>query len=226
MTPHVFTNAILNALDPAAIQRLNLRSINFKVEHEIEFPGHPILHIFFVETGMASITTTFLDGSQVEVGMFGAESLIGVSALMGTTQSLNRIYTQIPGHGFSSPTACARREFARGDLFQRLALAAVQMQLLTAMQSAGCNARHNFQQRLARWLLMCSDRVGSDHFHLTHEYLAEMLGCTRSTISIAAAHAQTDGLIEYTRGHLRILDRPRLEALSCECYQVLRGRRE
>jgi CRP-like cAMP-binding protein len=217
-----YKNTILRTLDEDARRRLQLHHVTFDNERRIEFPGEPIDNLYFVETGMASMTATFLDGAQVEVGMFGYEGVIGISALMGTKLSLNRVYTQIDGYGYSSPIAAGRLEFERGGVFQMLALRYVQTQLVQAMQSAACNARHNFEQRLARWLLLCADRAGSDTFRMTHEYLSDMLGATRSTVSIAAAHAQADGLIEYTRGFMRILDVKGLEARSCECYHIIK----
>jgi hypothetical protein len=110
----LFKNTLLRNLDAEIIGRLSLRPVKFELRHDIEFPGRPIDHLFFVEEGMASMTTTFDDGSQVEVGMFGYESVIGVSALMGTKASLNRIYTQIEGCGFSCTVETARKEFRRG----------------------------------------------------------------------------------------------------------------
>ncbi|MDP9049859.1 MAG: cyclic nucleotide-binding domain-containing protein, partial [Acidobacteriota bacterium] len=101
MPPDVkFANTLLQSFDSELIGRLHLKSVAFKVGHEIEFPGKPIKHLFFLEEGMASMTTTFKNGREVEVGMFGYESVIGVSALMGTKQSLNRVYTQIAGWGY------------------------------------------------------------------------------------------------------------------------------
>jgi CRP-like cAMP-binding protein len=171
---------------------------------------------------MASMTTTFRNGAQVEVGMFGYESVIGVSALMGSKRSLNRVYTQIAGHGYSSPLGAARAEFKLGGEFQSLALRYVQAQLLQAIQSAGCNASHDFVQRLARWLLICADRAHCDSFKMSQEFLADMLGSTRSTVSIAAAQLKHEELISYTRGMIRILDKGRLEKRACECYGVIK----
>jgi CRP-like cAMP-binding protein len=216
-----FRNSILKTLDAEAIARLCLRPVRFELGHEIEFPGNPIEHLFFVEEGMASMTTTFDDGSQVEVGMFGYEGVIGISALMGTKRSLNRIYTQIPGHGYSCAIEIARNEFRRGGLFQSLALRYVQTQLLQAAQSAGCNAKHDLDQRLARWLLLCGDRAHSNVFALSQEFIADMLGSTRPTVSTAAGLLKKDDLIEYTRGIIRILDPVRLEKRACECYRVI-----
>ncbi len=218
-----FKNSILRSLDADSVLRLQLKPVQFALRREIEFPGNAIDNLFFVEEGMASMTNTFEDGSQVEVGMFGHESVIGASALMGTRRSLNRVYTQIAGSGQSSPLEAARREFLRGGTFQSLTLRYVQTQLVQAMQSAGCNAKHEVEQRLARWLLLCADRVGSLTFRMPHEFLADMLGNTRPAVSIAAGLLRDDGLIEYTRGVVQILDRERLEQRSCECYRIIKN---
>jgi CRP-like cAMP-binding protein len=218
-----FKNSILKNLDAETITRLHLRPVTFEMEHEIEFPGNPIEHLFFVEEGMASMTTTFQDGSQVEVGMFGYEGVIGVSALMGTKRSLNRVYTQIPGRGYSCTVDAAREEFKRDRVFQSLALRYVQTQLILAAQSAGCNAKHELDQRLARWLLLCADRAHSNSYKLSQEFIANMLGCTRPTVSVAAGLLKDDHVIEYSRGLIQILDVGRLEKRACECYQVIKN---
>jgi CRP-like cAMP-binding protein len=115
----------------------------------------------------------------------------------------------------------AKREFRLGGDFQSLALRYVQAQLVQAMQSAGCNAKHNFEQRLARWLLICADRAHTDEFKISHEFLADMLGGRRPTISTTAAILKRKGLIEYTRGKIHILDVPGLTKTSCECYLTI-----
>jgi CRP-like cAMP-binding protein len=217
-----FKNTLLKALDQDIVARLRLQPVTFKVKHKIENPSDSIDHLYFLEEGMASMTTTFKDGSQVEVGMFGYESVIGVSALMGTKKSLNRVYTQIAGHGYSCHVDDARREFQLGGHFQFLALRYVQAQLVQAMQSTGCNAKHNFEQRLARWLLICADRAHLDTFKISHEFLADMLGGRRPTISTTARILKRKGLIEYTRGEIRILDVPGLTKTSCECYLTIK----
>ncbi len=217
-----FKNTLLKALGGDILERLRLQPVKFGLKHEIENPGDLIDHLYFLEEGMASMTTSFKDGSQVEVGMFGYESVIGVSALMGTKKSLNRIYTQIAGHGYTCQVEDARREFRLGGHFQSLALRYVQAQLVQAMQSAGCNAKHNFEQRLARWLLICADRAHVDTFKISHEFLADMLGGRRPTISTAAGILKQKGLIEYTRGEIRILDIPGLTKTSCECYLIIK----
>lgn len=218
-----FRNSILRYLEPEIRSRLRLQPVQFKVKHEIESPGKPIRQLYFVEEGMASMTTTFKDGSQVEVGMFGFESVIGISALMGTKRSLNRVYTQVAGRGYACDVEIARKEFDRGQQFQRLALRYVQTQLLAAIQSAGCHAKHNVEQRLARWLLICADRVHSPRFKMSHEFLADLVGSTRPTMSGAAAALKRHGLITYTRGEINIVDVSGLEQASCECYRIIKN---
>jgi CRP-like cAMP-binding protein len=217
-----YRNTLLSHLEPDVIERLSLRPVSFELLHEIEFPGSPVDHLYFVEEGAASMTVTFQDGSQVEVGMFGFESAIGVSALMGTRRSLNRVYTQIPGRGYSCTVEAAQKEFDRLGTFHTLALRYVQAQLVQAAQSAACNAKHHIEQRLARWLLICADRAHSDTLELSQEFLSQMLGSTRPTVSIAAAGLKEDKLIEYSRGIVRILNHKGLEERSCECYQVIK----
>jgi CRP-like cAMP-binding protein len=218
-----FQNTMLRNLGPEIRNRLCLQRIQLELKHEIEYPGKPIDYLYFIEEGMASMTTTFFDGSQVEVGMFGYESVIGVSALMGTKRSLNRVYTQIAGYGYACCVESARREFDRGGDFQHLALRYVQTQLVMAIQSAGCHAKHNVEQRLARWLLICADRAHCDHFKMSQEFLADMLGGTRPTLSMAAGALKHRGLIEYTRGEIRIIDVAGLERASCECYMIIKN---
>jgi CRP-like cAMP-binding protein len=217
-----FRNTLLKALDGDIVERLRLKPVNFELKHEFENPGDLIYRLHFLEEGMASMTTTFKDGSQVEVGTFGYESVIGVSALMGTKKSLNRVYIQIAGHGYTCHVEDAKREFRLGGDFQSLTLRYVQAQLVQAMQSAACNAKHNFEQRLARWLLICADRAHINTFKISHGFLADMLGGRRPTISTTAGILKRKGLIEYTRGEVRILDLPGLTKTSCECYLIIK----
>ena len=221
--PVSYKNTILSRLQPDTIERLSLSLVHFEVGHEIEYPGSKIRNIIFVEEGMASMTTTFEDGAQVEVGMFGYESVIGVSALMGTKQSLNRVYTQVAGSGYCAALEAGRAEFERAGLFQKLALRYVQAQLLQTAQSAGCNAKHPLEQRLARWLLITADRVHQTSFLMSQEFLADMVGNTRSTVSRVAGTLKQEGLIEYNRGQITILDLEGLQVRACECYNIIKS---
>jgi CRP-like cAMP-binding protein len=217
-----FKNKILQNLQPDVIQRLELREVKLEQNREVERPGEPIENLIFIESGIGSLTVTFKDGSQVEAGLFGYESVMGASALMGTKKSLNKVYMQASGEGYACRTTLAEREFARHERFHDLILRFVQAQLIQTMQSAGCNGTHDADQRLARWILLCHDRTQSDVLPLTHEFLSHMLGTRRTTVTLAAQSLQFMGLIEYHRGTVRILDVPGLERISCECYRVVK----
>lgn len=221
--PTEFQNTLLQHLSPDIIERLHLRRVTLDLGREIEYPGKTIDHLFFIEKGIGSMTTTFGDGSQVEVSMFGYESVIGISALMGTKRSLNRAYMQLGGYGLISPVEAAKKEFQRCAEFHDLALRYVQAQLIQAMQSAGCNAKHEISQRLARWLLLCADRAHTNTFAMSQEFIADMLGSSRSTVSVAAGILKHEELIDYNRGVIEILQPKALERRACECYRVVKN---
>jgi CRP-like cAMP-binding protein len=218
-----FTNNILLHLEPDIIARLHLQRVDLPVNREIEFPGERIASLIFVEEGVASMTATFESGFQVEIALAGSESVLGTSSMMGTRRSLNRVYMQIGGWGYSAPMAAATAEFKRAGKFHDLTLRYLQAQFIQSAQTAGCNAYHHIEQRMARWLLLCSDRIGDRVLPLSHEYMAQMLGVRRSSVTIVAGDLQRRKLIQYTRGKIKLLDLPGLEALSCECYRVVRN---
>ena len=217
-----FKNKILQHLPPEVIARMQLRTVQLPVEREIEYPGDRIDHMVFLESGVASMTTTFQDGKQAEVGLFGFEAAIGVSALMGTKRSLNRVYMQIAGHGYQSPMEAVITEFKTGGQFHKLVLNYVQAQLIQVAQSAGCNISHNLEQRLSRWLLLCADRSRTDSFVLSQEFLSMMLGVRRSSVNIAIGHLEEAGLVAIHRQRIQIVDFQGLERRSCECYRVVK----
>jgi CRP-like cAMP-binding protein len=221
MVERTYKNTLLNHLGPEITERLDLQPITFEMRHEIEFPGKPVDRLYFLESGMASMTATFLDGAQVEVTMFGFESVIGVSALMGTRKSLHRVYTQIPGHGYFCTAQNAEREFEQCGRFQKLVLRYVQAQLSQALQLTACNIRHSLDQRLARWLLTCGNRTDTLSLRLNHELLSDMLGSARPTVSLAAAKLRSEGLIDYSRGLIKIVDPSGLCRRTCECYGII-----
>lgn len=222
MNPAVFRNKLLRALDLEITGRLELEPLELPAGQEIENPGQPIDNLIFLEDGVGSMTTTFTDDFQVEVGLFGYESVMGGSALIGTKLSLNKVYMQMSGHGHSCPTGLAIEEFSRFGRFHDVVLRYQQALLIQACQSVGCMSHHVLAQRFSRWLLLCADRSQSDVLHLTHEYLGHMLGTNRSTVSTVAAELQAEGLINYSRGKVTITNRKGLEARSCNCYRVVR----
>ena len=217
-----FKNALLKRFAPEIIDRLHLRTVALPVGREIEYPGNHINNLFFIEEGIASMTATFRDGVQVEIALAGSEAVLGASTLMGTRRSLNRVYMQVGGHGFRSPIEAVMLEFKRGEQFHDLTLRSLQAQFIQSAQTAGCNARHSIQQRLARWLLLCADRNGGRVLNLSHLYLADILGCSRSTVTVIAGQFQQQRLISYARGKINLIDLPGLTKLSCECYGVVR----
>ena len=223
---NLYRNRVLKHLSPEVIRRLQLKPVTLDVGRQLETHGERISRLYFIESGMGSMTTVFRNGFTIEVGLFGRESVIGVSGLMGTKSSLNNIYMQLPGHGFTCTLDLARREFHRGEDFQELTLRYVQAQLMQATQSAACNAKHELIQRLPRWLLLCAERLDSKEINVTHELLGMMLGVKRSTVTVAAQSLHDRGLIDYRRGKIRIIDRTGLEAAACECYGVVKEQLE
>jgi CRP-like cAMP-binding protein len=217
-----YKNTLVKSFDSELVARLRLEPLVFKPGQRIEQPGKPIKNLYFLEGGMASMTTLFDNGTEVEVGMFGYESVIGVSALMGTIQSLNHVYTQIEGTGYRCSYERALKEFERFGVFHKRCLRYVQAQLVQSSQSAGCASMHNYEQRLARWLLISADRAHVETFRMSQEFLSHMLGSTRSTVSVVAGTLKKEKLIDYKRGVISILDRRGLEERSCECYRVVR----
>lgn len=219
--PLVYRNRLLRALTPESIHRLHLAPIELPLRRDIELAGEELHQVIFLEDGVASMTASFLDGAQVELGVIGYESLLCASVLIGTRRSLNNVYMQIAGRGFAAPAASALLEFRRYGHFHDLALRSNQANFLQTAQTAGCNARHTVGQRLARWLLLCADQMEGSILNLPHEHIAAMLGCNRSTVTVAAGQLQREGLIKYSRSKIRLLDRKGLEKHACECYCTL-----
>ena len=217
-----FSNVFLRSLDPEVLHRLRLRFTSYKLQQNLELPGKPVRSLVFLETGMASMTTAFLDGYEVGIGIFGRASIIGAPGLMGCRHSLHRTSMQIAGSGYTCGMAEASTEFRLAGPFQTSVLRYVQAQLLQSMQSIACNAKHTVEQRLARGLLLCADQTGCTRFRLPHASLADMLGTRRTTITMAALSLKRAGLLRYSRGTLEIPDRKALEARSCECYHTVR----
>lgn len=222
MNPHFFKNKILRGLDPDVVQRLELRPIPLPSGLQIEEPGDRIQRLIFLEEGIAAKTTMFSDGFEVEIGMYGIESVIGAAALFGATRSPFRVSMQMNGSGYYSPVPAALNEFANHERFRELILRATYVHLVQACQSAACNAHHEVTQRLSRWLLLCADRTEAPILFLTQGYLADMLGVARTSVNAAAEGLQREGLIQYSRGRVQITDRIGLENRACECYRAVR----
>jgi len=214
-------NRVLASLPPADIRSLSpdLVPITLKMKQSLHEPGELIETVYFLEDAVASVVITMENGSTVEVGLIGRDGVVGLPAVIGSGRATNRTFIQLPGSGFSLK-AKILRELAEssGELRSCLHLA-IQGYLAQTAQTAACNRVHELEERLARWLLMCSDRLQSDHIPITHEFLAMMLGTRRSSVSIAAGILHKSGLIAYPRGSVTIKDRSGLANAACECYQ-------
>ena len=181
-------------------------------------PGQPVRHVYFPIQGFISLVTP-VDGSPgVEVGMIGREGMLGAQLALGVATAPWRAVVQGAGGAWRIGTAAFKRELARDPALQRGLNRYLYVLMAQHAASAGCLRFHLTGQRLARWLLMSQDRAHSDSFHVTHEFLAYMLGMRRVGITAAASTLQRNGLIEYHRGELKVLDRTGLEAAACSCY--------
>jgi CRP-like cAMP-binding protein len=182
-------------------------------------PGEPVDYVYFPGGGFCSIVTVLKNGNMVEVATVGREGAVGLSALLKTNFAASATIVQGDTDTCYRMTAERyRHEMAKSGPFHELMTRFMQAFLAAIMQSTACNAVHKVEHRLARWLLMAHDRMGTDEFPLTQEFVAMMLGATRPTVTVVAGVLQKAGLITYHRGRVAILDRERLEAASCECY--------
>jgi CRP-like cAMP-binding protein len=184
-------------------------------------PNEPIRHVYFPGGGFCSIVTVLKDGNMVEVATIGREGMVGTSAVLdGSPPSSASMVQGETDTCYRMRVEDFRREMDRHGVFFDLLTRYAQALGGFIMQVTACNAVHSVEQRLARWLLMAHDRMGRANFPLTQEFVAMMLGATRPTVTIVAGTLQQAGLITYHRGQVTILDRERLEAASCECYET------
>lgn len=185
-------------------------------------------HVYFPIYGVISLMTPLVDGAPIETATVGNEGMVGVHAFprggpLGNTQAIG----QVPGEMLTLGADAFRAEVEGGGKLRSLMLAYTQALFAQISQAVACNASHDIQQRTAKWLLETHDRAGGgDTFELTQEFLADMLGVTRPSVSVSARALQQAGLIRYRRGEITILDRKALEASSCECYEAVRKERE
>ncbi len=223
-TSFLSNNYLLNGLKPDALERFlpNLQEIDAYFGRILYLPHDPIEYVFFPNTSMASIVAITEEGRTTEIGVVGCEGAVGLEVVMGRTSSPNESMIQIANGGHRIATRHVIAEFERSAHTRGLLLAFVSKFLIQVSQTTLCNRLHNIDQRLARWLLLCHDRVAGKDIYLTHEFLALMLGATRTSVSIAAGSFQTLGLITYVRGNVTIADHDGLQAASCECYAVVK----
>jgi CRP-like cAMP-binding protein len=214
-------NRLLAALPAADYTRIlpSLTVVPLKLKEILHKPGDPIRHVYFPGRGFLSLLTVLEDGSMVEIATVGREGMVGVSAILdGTPVTSTAMVQGATDTCYRMNVDAFRREIDRRGAFHELMAHFAQALFGFVAQSTACNAIHSVEQRLARWLLMAQDRMGSDEFPLTQEFVAMMLGASRPTVSVVAGTLQKAGLIKYRHGRVTIVDRENLEAASCECY--------
>jgi CRP-like cAMP-binding protein len=216
-------NRILSALPRAErAQVLDAsRSVTLDVRSVLFEPGRPVDAVYFPTDGVISLVTPLHDGAIVEVATIGNEGIVGIP-LVPLGGLAVRAITQVAGYGLRLDAAVFLEWTERSHAFRSLIERYTQALFGQIAQAAACNRLHSSEERLSRWLLMSRDRVGSNDFMITQEFLGQMLGARRSTVSVSAGILQRAGLIRYKRGHVTIVDREGLEAVSCECYAVIR----
>lgn len=206
----------------AAIQRF-LVPVELPLGTRLSEPNQPIEFVYFPTSGLVSVDALTAKGESVEVGVLGREGLTGLPALLGQPQMAHDVVMQGPGAGLRIRASLVRDEFLKGGVFTQLVHDFIYMQTVQATQSVLCNRLHTVEARMARWMLTAGDRQQTDMLQLTQEFLAQMLGTRRSTVTVAAGKLQRRKLIDYTRGKVRISDRPTLETVACECYGIVRA---
>lgn len=221
-------NRLLGKLPASEIRQLqpHLERVHLELYTPLIKPGELMDHVVFPETCLASLVIVLEDGSTVEGGSVGREGMVGIPSILDAATTTMETLIQVGGDAHRLPVTVAREMFAREGAFRTLLNRYIHTLFLVASQSAACNRRHQVEQRLARWLLMSSDGIGNNDVAITHEFLATMLGVRRSGVTEAAVKLQERGLISYKRGGVRILDRPALEAASCECYRAVKNEYE
>lgn len=210
------TDQDLSALEP------DLRKVSLQAGDVQYEPEYSVEWVYFPTTAVLSVVTVMQDGRTVESDTVGFESVVGALAALSITPAVNRTFTQIAGEAIRIPAGRLRQQAEASPVLTRLLLRCVQANLAQAHQSTACNALHDVNQRLCRWLLLSHDRTDSDLVPLTQQYLATMLGVQRTTVTQAVRELRANGLIDRRRGAIHILDRARMERDVCECYVSVR----
>ena len=220
-------NHLLEALPEAERETLmqHLRPGHLSVKTVIFDPGQPIPFIHFPVDGVISLVTPLADGNIVEVATIGNEGIVGVPLVPGGSLAVRAI-SQVAGRTLRMEAIEFIKGLDRMPVFRALVQKYVQALFGQISQAAACNRLHSNEERLSRWLLMSHDRVGTDTFPITHEFLGQMLGSRRATVTLSAGLLQSAGLIRYHRGRVTIVDREGLESVSCECYGISKAARD
>jgi len=217
-------NDLLAALPAAEYERLlsDLELAPLPLGMVVYESGARLDYVYFPVDCIVSLLYVMKDGASAEIAVVGREGLVGVALFMGGESTPSRAVVQSAGTAYRLPSNILKKEFERRGPMQRLLLRYTQALITQMSQTAVCNRYHTVDQQLCRWLLLSLDRLYSNELHMTHELIANMLGVRREGVSEAAGHLQTARLIHYSRGRIKVLDRPKLEERVCECYAVVR----
>jgi CRP-like cAMP-binding protein len=221
MTP-AGTNRLLNSLTSESRNLILAASkpVILPLKRPFYIPENAPQNACFITSGLASIVATTEDGDTAEVGIIGKDGFVGAAHMIGPAVVSTSSFMQMEGAGIEVPFSHLQELFHSSTEIRGRILEFVQEQLLTVSQVAACNRMHDVEARLARWMLMAQDRTESDVLIFTQEFLGMMLGSRRTTVTLVAGTLQRLGYIEYSRGRVRILDRPALEDAACDCYQI------
>ena len=221
-SPH--QNHLLEALPASAYERLasHLKLVPMRLGEVLYESGVQLGHVYFPTTSILSLLYVMQDGASAEIAIVGNEGILGVSLFMGGETTPSRAVVQSAGHAFRLKAELLKNEFGRFGPTMHLLLRYTQALITQMAQTAVCNRHHSVDQQLCRWLLLSLDRLQTNELSMTQELIANMLGVRREGVTEAAGKLQNAGLISYQRGRITVLDRPGLEARSCECYQVVK----
>ena len=217
-------NHLLNALPAGDYERIasHLELVPMKLGEVLYESGVQLRYVYFPTTSILSLLYVMEDGSSAEIAIVGNEGILGISLFMGGETTPSRAVVQSAGHAFRLKAALLKNEFGRFGPTMHLLLRYTQALITQMAQTAVCNRHHSVDQQLCRWLLLSLDRLQTNELSMTQELIANMLGVRREGVTEAAGKLQDAGLISYQRGRITVLDRPGLEARSCECYQVVK----
>jgi CRP-like cAMP-binding protein len=221
--PTILSNAFIAALptsDQDALQQY-LKDVELSNSMILFSAGDEIERVYFPYSGIVSIVVVLTDGDVVEAGMLGNNSLIGGSAALDGPVAINQAIIQSPGYGSYIDRRTIRRLARDSETLRSHIARHQQMMIVHTQQVAACNTKHGLEERLCRWLLQARDLLGSDNLKITQEFLSQMLGVTRSSVTLIAGRLQTAGLIAYRRGHIQVLDVERMKDACCECYNTI-----
>ena len=217
-------NHLLSSLSPTDFElvRPHLQPADLPHEAVLATIGERMTRIYFPTSGMISLVTRLSNGDMIEVAMVGHDSVFGAAAALNGRMSLTEAIVQLPGDASVIDVGRLRAAAAQSDLFRRTLIRHSEFVMAQAQQTAACNAAHALPSRLARWLLRARDLSGSDNMALTQEFLGQMLGAQRSSVSVIANTLHKAGLIDYSRGRIEITNLEGLTDASCECYEAVK----